>query len=196
MPNWTTNGVKIHADPDLLLSIASSNFDFQIIHPCPFIKGEKCEEGWYEWCYSHWGTKWSARYVDIDYAEGETVLTASFNTAWSAPHGVLAYITELFPEAKITNTWQDECCERVGITTYHEGTITSTSIDPTEYTKETLEAFSDSNLWFDYEECVAYRSDEYEDLEEEDNELLTCVKPKVWSLTYEEFVAAHARHAQ
>lgn len=190
MPNWTRNSVTVEGDAKTLKAIADATFDFQVLHPCPLIDGETCAEGWYEWCCNHWGTKWSARHADIDYTEGDTILTATFNTAWCPPHGVLAYMTTLSPTLKITNEWQQEAYEGVGITTYSEGTIESRSFDPYEYTKEALEAFSDSNPWFDYEDYAAdtYRDEDEEKLEEEDNLLKTLVRVQVRTSTYDKYV--------
>ena len=195
MPNWTRNNVTVEGDAETLKMISDAEFDFQTMHPCPFISGSGedtvSQEGWYEWCCNHWGTKWTARDIDIDYTEGETILTANFNTAWCAPHGVLAYMTTIFPALKITNEWQQEGYECVGITSYCEGVFVSKSIDPSEYTHEALEAFAASNTWFEYEDYVAdtYQGDE-ETLEEEDNRLETLVRVRTRRSTYDDYVGA------
>lgn len=51
-----------------------------------------------------WGTKWNACAPVADTQAG----TASFNTAWSCPEGVLVKLSERFPEAAITVTYADE----------------------------------------------------------------------------------------
>ena len=40
---------------------------------------------WYNWNTSHWGTKWDAREPDSDISDDGTVITYSFDTAWSPP---------------------------------------------------------------------------------------------------------------
>jgi len=189
----------VEGDPETLKMISEAEFDFQTIHPCPFISGSGeetvCEEGWYEWCCDHWGTKWTARDIDIDYTEGETMLTANFNTAWCAPHGVLVYMTAIFPALKITNEWQQEGYDCVGITSYCEGVLVSKSFDPTEYTPEALEAFAASNEWFNFEDYESdmlrnEEEDEEETSEEQDNRLKTCVRVNTRTSTYDQYVSA------
>lgn len=51
-----------------------------------------------------WGTKWNACEPTADPEAG----TASFNTAWACPEGVLVKLSERFPEAEIKVTFADE----------------------------------------------------------------------------------------
>lgn len=63
---------------------------------------------WYDWCISHWGTKWNAYgYGEdkIDYRDGDMLY---FQTAWSAPHPVLEKLTEMFPDVELEHEWADE----------------------------------------------------------------------------------------
>jgi len=49
----------------------------------------------------------------------------------------------------------------VGITIYTAGTVVSRWIDPTDYTRPTLEAFAGSNSWFSYENyCNMFEDEE------------------------------------
>ena len=63
---------------------------------------------WYDWCVSHWGTKWNAYGYDedtIDYNDGDMLY---FQTAWSAPHPVLEKLAEMFPDVELEHEWADE----------------------------------------------------------------------------------------
>lgn len=51
-----------------------------------------------------WGTKWNACEPEADPAAG----TASFETAWSCPEGVLVELSKRFPTDEITITFADE----------------------------------------------------------------------------------------
>ena len=156
MPNWTQNSITMEGDASALQQIADAIFDFHTLHPCPFINGETYEEGWYDWCCKHWGTKWSPNDPDISYSEEDTNLSATFQTAWNAPHALLTYLTIIHPSLTITNEWDNENYEIVGITTYAHGTMTSRMIDPSEYTLEVLEQFAIDNTWFSYNDYAEY----------------------------------------
>ena len=62
---------------------------------------------WYEWRIGHWGTKWNAYdYEDgVDYSEDDHL---RFQTAWGAPHPVIARLAELYPDISFTHLWADE----------------------------------------------------------------------------------------
>ncbi len=51
-----------------------------------------------------WGTKWNACEPDANPGEG----SASFETAWSCPRGVLTELSKRFPDDTITVTYADE----------------------------------------------------------------------------------------
>jgi hypothetical protein len=166
MPNWTSNHLTLEGTPEALQQIFDINFDFQKILPCPFIHDENYDEGWYDWCVKYWGTKWSANDVDLDYTVGDTTLTAMFDTAWNTPYTLLTYLTIIHPSLKITNEWQDEGYETIGITTYSNGIMDTQSINPFEYRKEALEQFAETNLWFCYDNVSNFMNE----LEEENEE--------------------------
>jgi len=183
MPNWTVNSILLEGDPDDLQKIASTEIDFQKLHPCPFINGIVCEEGWYEWCCAHWGTKWTASDVDWDYTEGDSMMTASFSTAWKPPHALLGYLSMQYPSMKITNTWQEET-EYVGESVYIGGLIATKYIDTTLYKPSALEEFSEENEWFSFEDYEQYQ-DDLESMEED-----STLKNKVE--IYEEYITYKA----
>jgi hypothetical protein len=170
MPNWTQNSITIEGDAFALQQITDVAFNFHRLHPCPFIHDENYDEGWYDWCCKHWGTKWSPEEPDLDYVEGDASLSATFQTAWNAPHALLTYLTIIHPSLTITNEWDNENYEIVGITTYAHGTMTTQMIDPSEYTLESLEQFAIDNLWFSYNHYAAYveEMENYEEGEKQD----------------------------
>lgn len=57
---------------------------------------------WYDWNCQHWGTKWNA------YESKAIPGGVSFETAWSAPHVVIAALAARFPDATIEHLWADE----------------------------------------------------------------------------------------
>ena len=166
MPNWTSNSITIEGTAEALQEIYDAKFDFQKLHPSPFIHGENYDEGWYDWCNKYWGTKWSPNEVDIDYTAGETSLTASFETAWCTPYALLTYLTILHPSLVIINEWQDEGYESVGITHYAHGSMIGQTINPIEYTNKALEQFSEINTWFCYDDYTNF----IETFQDSDNE--------------------------
>jgi hypothetical protein len=188
MPNWTESSIHISGDADVLKKIRETNFDFHSLYPSPFVTKETTNEGWYTWCCSHWGTKWPARDIEID--QDHSGLYVRLVTAWSTPHGVLAYLSHTYPSLSITNEWSDECNEVIGFTTYNGGTVLSKSFEPSCYTLKALHAFASSNTWFDYD---AYENDynsnmEYcEDRDAAENNLLDSVNVNMLNHTYEEF---------
>jgi hypothetical protein len=158
MPNWTQNFITLEGEASALQEIYDVEFNFQKLHPCPFIHDINTPflEGWYEWCCKHWGTKWSASDNDIEYSEGDTTLTAHLATAWHAPHAFLTYLTTIYPSLTITNEWSTENYETIGITVYAHGTMNNTQIDPSNYTVKALEEFAILNTWFSYDEYSDY----------------------------------------
>jgi len=52
---------------------------------------------WYEWSVDNWGTKRDAYSGDQGLSDDGLTLTLQFDTAWGAPHPILAKIAELYP---------------------------------------------------------------------------------------------------
>ena len=126
MPNHIQNRVTFDCSEEKLNEILTTiqkdsgengNFglgtvDFNKIIPMPdhIFKGllgteEKKIYGknnWYDWSIENWGTKWNAYSFSRD---GNTI---GFQTAWSAPHPILAELTGMFPGVYITHEWADE----------------------------------------------------------------------------------------
>jgi len=201
MPNWVINTITIHGSPQSLSALVDSEFDFQKLHPCPYIidndlnkdmEPYTIKEGWYEWCTTHWGTKWSCNDPTWDYNNGDESLNVTFETAWAAPHGLLAFVSLKFPDLTITNQWENPSNTKVGEMIYKNGIIIGKWIDKSLYTRNALELFSEKHEW-----CVL---DDNEDDNEDDQEdtdtnvlineipLQSKIKIKVCKTTYDAFI--------
>jgi hypothetical protein len=84
---------------------------------------------WYDFGCERWGTKWNA--YSIEAVEGGI----KFETAWSAPHPVIAKLAERFPDEKIEHSWADEDIgSNLGMRVYHFGGVTDLPIeDPLDF---------------------------------------------------------------
>jgi hypothetical protein len=187
MPNWVDNEIIITGNASSLKEIVDARFDFQTLHPCPFINGEEHQEGWYDWCVKHWGTKWAGRDILIDYEEGDSTMVVTCRTAWSAPHGFLGYLTTKYSELKIENTWNLDSNEAVGTSVYEGGVITSKSLDPSEYTLEALEKFASENVWF-MDIYNNIKNDVENEVMEIDQDAKVKVILHIWTMTYKKFI--------
>lgn len=126
MPNHITTRIKITGDPEavkrVLNKIKNDEFgmgtiDFEKIIPMPknIFKGNLGvrerelygNNNWYDWSVANWGTKWNAYGFDpnTDYSKEKEL---NFLTAWSAPHPVIAKLSEMFPSVKLEHEWADE----------------------------------------------------------------------------------------
>lgn len=126
MPNHITTRIKITGDPEavkrVLNKIKNDEFgmgtiDFEKIIPMPknIFKGNLGvrerelygNNNWYDWSIANWGTKWNAYGFDpnTDYSKEKEL---KFLTAWSAPHPVIAKLSEMFPSVKLEHEWADE----------------------------------------------------------------------------------------
>ena len=111
MPNWCDNFLTIQSeDKDYLqmlhnkLQADESEF-LQVLRPVP--TGETTWSNWngegevtktldgewdWDWCVTHWGTKWDIEYFDATLVDN--VLEVSFDSAWSPPIEALQYAAE------------------------------------------------------------------------------------------------------
>jgi hypothetical protein len=66
--------------------------------------GDGYNRGGYEWCCTHWGTKWNACFVTVGQVEPSHVsdqpagVTVSFSTPWTPPFPVIKLAARTFPE--------------------------------------------------------------------------------------------------
>lgn len=126
MPNHITNRINITGNPDtvkrVLNKIKNDEFgvgtvDFEKIIPMPdnIFKGNLGiqerelygKNNWYDWSIVNWGTKWNAYGFD-ESKEFQIGNDLRFLTAWSAPHPVIAKLSEMSQSVKFEHEWADE----------------------------------------------------------------------------------------
>lgn len=86
MPNWCQNTVVITAPrpviDDLQAVLADNEHGLlACLRPMP----PDQQYRWYDWCVSHWGTKWDVTDPCIVNDIEEDSITISFDTAWAPP---------------------------------------------------------------------------------------------------------------
>lgn len=130
MPNWCHNTVKIsHTDPakleELVQAIRDGKFCQSVI-PVPQELTDNGSNGWYDFCVSHWGTKWDIDPESADCYEEDGVkhLCAEFQSAWTPPLGIYeALRSQGFgveadyyePDAGFMGQWKDGANKCVNI---------------------------------------------------------------------------------
>lgn len=207
MPNWVYCTAKIEGSYESVKAIHDSGFDFQKIHPCPFLDAE-CKsindtDDWYDWCCSHWGTKWPAREVEVteyqlDVEESpSSKMTILFETPWSPPHGFLGFLSALYPEIQIRCEYTEEFDETIGLGLYRAGVIRNANIHPHEFKPSALEELSKRIDWFHYQtyaENLNAMGADFDALEKS-LDSKSVAEPNSWTLSYEEFVQESERES-
>ena len=152
MPNWTLN--KVSFGDERVLKECLSEYkdgsgkylDFDKILPMPkeldkyqaplkrsnpekakeFLEKYGAED-WYNWRIENWGTKWLPSHTDIidDY-------TIEFQTAWTAPVGVLQEISRKY-HTKVEVEWADEGLDECGVIKFDNGEVTEDSLRDFEF---------------------------------------------------------------
>lgn len=78
---------------------------------------------WYDWRINHWGTKWNAYTPTITTNDDGTV-TIGFQTAWSAPFGIINELTLRLPGETLRVQWASEDLgHNLGDLTIRDGVI-------------------------------------------------------------------------
>lgn len=63
---------------------------------------------WYDWCNSHWGTKWGDYDTYVShYEEGDDIAHINYTTAWGPGADGLIYISGLFPNLVFINSYEE-----------------------------------------------------------------------------------------
>jgi hypothetical protein len=75
---------------------------------------------WYDWCCSHWGTKWGDCNTELN-GQSDTHLDFSFDSAWSPPIDGLAHISTMFPTLSFTITYEEGGMGYFGATKIENG---------------------------------------------------------------------------
>lgn len=126
MPNYVTNVVKLDGTPERIQALRQAimndalgihHIDFQKIIPMPghiFAGPVGTREreiygknNWYDWSIENWGTKRNAvaNEVGIDQRKLDEIRFYSENTA---PHPIIAKLSEMYPDIKMEHCWADE----------------------------------------------------------------------------------------
>ena len=104
---------------------------------------------WYEWCRKHWGCKWNA--TDTVIIDDDTV---EFETAWSAPDGVIMEMADRFAATGFEWLYADE--DAGSNCGWYSANIDGVSKEVPESKKEALELYRD--LW---DVTAEIQTDEY-----------------------------------
>lgn len=117
---------------------------------------------WYDWCVSHWGTKWGDSDTRIDDLEddeelpnGRSLLCMYYETAWSPASGLIAHVSKLYPNLifQVTSTEEAEmfACWQV----FHNGNIIGEGDGSTEVPAEVAKLAEDEATMDDYYEALS-----------------------------------------
>ncbi len=97
---------------DVKEKVIEETLSFHTIMPVP----ENCHcfnEGGYQWCSEHWGTKWCALDTKLLHDDRETGYT--FLTAWAPPSiQFLTILAEKFPDVSIDLRYAEKGCNFYG----------------------------------------------------------------------------------
>jgi len=118
MPNWIKNELTVEGktkEVRRFLKHMGEGFSFEKIIPMP----EECRDrGWRAWSIDNWGTKWDACEVEVKQdgcPEGEYCwVTYKFQTAWDAPHPVIAQLKADWSELSFYGGYVHEGYEGCG----------------------------------------------------------------------------------
>lgn len=130
MPNWVKNNVNVYGTKKQLEKFVEKHFnkegefDFNTIIKMPkkVFRGnvgqaerkKYGENNWYDWSVKNWGTKWNACDTDEPIIEDrhpflkESVLSFSFNTAWSVPLEIYEKLAKMYKKNPIVVKYADE----------------------------------------------------------------------------------------
>lgn len=97
---------------------------------------------WYDWCCSHWGTKWSDCNTELN-GQSDTHLDFSFDTAWAPPIQGLNHISTMFPNLVFHLTYEEGGHGLVGASRIENGLVADCDANVSE-----IEGYGDMN-WSD-----------------------------------------------
>jgi hypothetical protein len=79
---------------------------------------------WYDWANANWGTKWGACGVDCVEIDEDGELTFRFESAWAPAIGLLAKVSEQFPDLIIGFYCREEAEFFATMHVFHNGEMT------------------------------------------------------------------------
>lgn len=103
---------------------------------------------WYDWCCSHWGTKWGDCDTSLN-GHSDNHLEFYFDTAWSAPIDGFAHISTMFPTLTFTMTYEEGGMGFFGAVKIVNGQVAQSSGEHQNIDGYDELDFSDDN--FDYD---------------------------------------------
>jgi hypothetical protein len=95
MPNWCANHISVRGRRQENVQRLADAFDrgefCQTVIPVP----EDQKDNWYDFCVNNWGCKWDISIAEeCDRSEDGLSFSASFDSAWAPPMGVVQRLTE------------------------------------------------------------------------------------------------------
>lgn len=184
MPNTVWSHVRMRGPYSALTAINRSNLLFQVLHPCPVE-----DEHWHDWRVAHWGCKWTARNVRIRECEDGS-LSATFETPWQPPFGLLAYLTLTHPGLRVVLEFTEEFDETVGQIAFADGRMKGEYVRPTLCKPKALRAGATGRPWLNADVILSNTVAQGGDLEALDcmPELADTLPVTTVDMSYEEFV--------
>jgi len=89
MPNWCANTATVSGPrpviDELKTVLTAANRELPTLLQWMVPMPEDQRDNWYDWCCTHWGTKWDVNDVFIADDVEEDSVTFSFDTAWAPP---------------------------------------------------------------------------------------------------------------
>jgi hypothetical protein len=172
MPNWCNNVLTIKGDPDELEDFIQSmdvpgTLKFHDFVPEPDDIGADVDKV-LTWRCTHWGTKWDLGDSDnqqMTRSIDGTVLTFTFQTAWSPPQPFVAYVSEQFEHLEFYLSYFEPLMGFAGYIGYIDGC----EQDDTSITWENMEEYKEQYMntpeqykvaWMDPDECSDSEDDE------------------------------------
>ena len=129
MPNWCYNTINIEGPREELdkfvekakskdkdVAPSDRSLSFQNFLPSPTGEWE------YNWCVENWGTKWDARYPNLEDGGGSDIMY-SFDTAWSPPTPVVTKMIYDFPKLRFSLYYEEPGCNFQGELEGYNGEI-------------------------------------------------------------------------
>jgi len=107
---------------------------------------------WYDWCCSHWGTKWGDCETNIDEEQlnkkgnisirkGTTSIGIYYETAWSPADGLIRKVSELHPNLLFSVVSTEEAEMFACWSVFHNGKVVGDGYGETDIPKELAELY-------------------------------------------------------
>ncbi len=190
MPNVVWNFAEFTGPAAALDAIRATDLDFRKLLPCPYDATMHTDDRWYNWRMAHWGCKWAAHEVSITENTQTEGFTATFETPWSPPYGLLAYLTREYPGVRIELDFTEEFDERVGHVVFADGRMKGEYLRPTLCKPSALRKAAAELPWLNPETILRNTVMQGAHLEalEELPDLADAVEVTDLDMSYDEFV--------